>query len=69
VFENRIIRKIFSLKREELRISRAVPIFPLCSCLACYPETSALRGRKLQEIGESFMKLFYNKYCSGERIQ
>jgi hypothetical protein len=72
VFENGILRKIFGLKREELRMSRFVPLYPLCSCMACYPETSALRGSKLQEIGESFMmrsfmKLFYDKHYSGGR--
>ena len=74
VFEKKILRKMFDLKREELRMSRAVPLFPLCSCMACYPERSALRGRMLQEIGESFMmrsfmKLFYNKHYSGGRVQ
>jgi hypothetical protein len=71
VFENRTPRKIFGLKREELRMSRDVTLFPLCSCRSCYPEASALRGRNLQEIGESFVmrsfvKLFYNTYYSGE---
>jgi len=53
VFENRILRKIFGFKREKLRMSRTVPILPLCFCMACYPEISALRGRKLQEIGRA----------------